>query len=235
MQKGKLYLIPTFLSETDSNTILPHNVEIVKTLNHFVVENLRTARRHLRAMGYTKNFDTEVTMYEWDKHKGNPIHSWLAVCESGASIGFLSESGTPCIADPGNLVVKEAYRKNIQVVPLVGANSILLALMASGFNGQKFSFTGYLPIQSAEKIAAIKQLESTARKTGYTQLFMETPFRNTALINDLLKHLHPDTFLHISCDLTLPTEVTATKKVSDWKKAVPDFGKRYCVFAISND
>lgn len=232
MQHGKLYLIPTFLSETDSNTILPHNVEIVKTLNHFIVENLRTARRHLRAMGYTKNFDTEVTLYEWDKHKGNAIHSWLSVCERGEGIGFLSESGTPCIADPGNLVVKEAYKKNIQVVPLVGANSILLALMASGFNGQQFTFNGYLPIQSADRIKAIKQLESTAHKTNSTQLFMETPFRNTALVNDLLKNLQPETWLHISCDLTLPTEQTATKKVSDWRKNVPDFGKRYCVFAI---
>lgn len=232
MKHGKLYLVPTFLSETDSKAILPHNVEIVKTLNHFIVENLRTARRHLRAMGYTKNFDTEVTLYEWDKHKWNPVHSWLSVCETGESIGFMSESGTPCIADPGNLVVKEAHKKNIQVVPLVGANSILLALMASGFNGQQFTFNGYLPIQTADRVKAIKQLESAARK-GITQLFMETPFRNTALINDLLKNLHPDTLLHISCDLTLPTEETATRKISDWNKAVPAFGKRYCVFAIS--
>ena len=233
MEKGALFLIPTYLSDASADTILAINKEIIFKLNYFIVENIKTARRNLRAMGYTKNFDTEVTFFEWNKHGSNAIHQWLLPCESGNDVGLLSESGTPCIADPGNLVVREAHKKAIKVVPLVGANSILLALMASGFSGQHFTFHGYLPIQSAERIKEIRKLEETAKRTGYTQIFMETPFRNTSLMRELLQTLKPDTLLHISCDLTLPTEETQTHKIDDWKKDdVNHFNKRYCIYAI---
>lgn len=230
--KGKLYIVPTFLSDADSNTILEGNKTVVNTLTCFIVEDVKTARRHLRAMGYKKNFDEEVTFFEWDKHKGNPIHSWLEKCEQGFDVGLMSECGTPCIADPGNLIVKEAHRKNIQVVPMVGANSILLALMASGFSGQQFSFHGYLPIQSADRIKKLRQLEELAKRTGFTQLFMETPFRNESMLRDVVIALQPSTLFHVSCDLTLATEFTATKKIEDWKKEKHTFQKRYCIYAI---
>lgn len=232
MTKGILYLIPTYLSESSSDTILTINKEVVFGIDHFIVESLKTARRNLRSMGYKKNFDTDVTFFEWNKHGGNAMHQWLAPCEKGQHVGLLSESGTPCIADPGNLVVREAHKKGIKVVPLVGANSIILALMASGFSGQHFTFHGYLPINSGERIQQIKKLEEMAKRTDYTQIFMETPFRNTPLIRDLLATLHPQTLLHISCDLTLPTEETKTMKVADWKYDENHYSKRYCIYAI---
>ncbi len=230
--EGKLYLIPSFLGE-DNKAIIPDQVkEMVMQLDEFIVENAKTARRYLRAIGFTKNFDTEVVINEIDKHGENVAPKLLANISKGKNIGIISEAGNPCIADPGHELVRYAHSRNIQVVPLVGPSSILLALIASGMNGQQFTFHGYLPIQSADRIKKLRQLEEIARRHNITQIFMETPFRNDSLLKDALHTLDADTKLCVACDLTLPTEFISTKKISDWKKLVPDLHKRYSIFLL---
>ena len=230
--KGKLFLIPSFLGE-DNNAIIPQQVrDTVFELNHFIVENAKTARRYLRAIGFKKNFDTEVTIHELDKHGTNSAKQMLASIIAGHDMGIISEAGNPCIADPGYEIVSYAHSQNIKVVPLVGPSSILLALVASGMNGQQFSFNGYLPIQSIDRIKKLRQLEEAAKRNQGTQIFMETPFRNESLMRDTLANLNGDTKLCIACDLTLPTEYVATKKISDWQKQMPELHKRYCIFLI---
>jgi 16S rRNA (cytidine1402-2'-O)-methyltransferase len=232
MSQGKLYLIPSFMGE-DNTAIIPRQVtDVVYGLTEFVVENARTARRYLRAIGYTKNFDTEVIIHELDKHKPLKPQQVLINALTGKHIGLISEAGNPCIADPGYDMVSYAHQKGITVVPLVGASSILLALIASGFQGQQFSFHGYLPIVTPERMRKLKQLEESVVKYGGTQLFMETPFRNNACIKDMLQALSPTTRLSIACDLTLPTEYIHTRTIADWKLDTPDFHKRYCIFAL---
>ena len=229
---GKLYLIPSFLGE-DNKSIIPDQVkEMVGTLDEFIVENAKTARRYLRAIGFTKNFDTEVVINEIDKHGENIAPKLLANISKGKNIGIISEAGNPCIADPGHELVRYAHSRGIQVVPLVGPSSILLALIASGMNGQQFTFHGYLPIQSADRMKKLRQLEEIARRHNITQIFMETPFRNDSLVRDALQVLDADTKLCVACDLTLPTESISTKKISDWKKQVPDLHKRYSIFLL---
>jgi 16S rRNA (cytidine1402-2'-O)-methyltransferase len=228
---GKLYLIPSFLGE-DNKSIIPDQVkDMVAQLDEFIVENAKTARRYLRAIGFTKNFDTEVIIHELDKHGTNSSSQMLASISKGKSVGIISEAGNPCIADPGYDIVSFAHSRNIAVVPLVGPSSILLALIASGFSGQQFTFHGYLPIQSIDRIKKLRQLEEQSRK-GHTHIFMETPFRNDSLLKDALQCLNPDTKLCVACDLTLSTEFVATKKVSEWQKLSTSFHKRYCVFLL---
>jgi len=230
--EGKLYLIPSFLGE-DNKAIIPDQVkEMVGTLDEFIVENAKTARRYLRAIGFNKNFDTEVVINEIDKHGENLAPKLLANISKGKNIGIISEAGNPCIADPGYDIVRYAHSRNIRVVPLVGPSSILLALIASGMNGQQFTFHGYLPIQSADRIKKLRQLEEIARRHNITQIFMETPFRNDSLVKDALQALDGDTRLCVACDLTLPSEFISTKKISDWKKHVPDLHKRYSIFLL---
>jgi 16S rRNA (cytidine1402-2'-O)-methyltransferase len=224
--EGKLYLIPSFLGE-DNKAIIPDQVkEMVNVLDEFIVENAKTTRRYLRAIGFTKNFDTEVVINEIDKHRENVAPKLLANISKGKNIGIISEAGNPCIADPGYDLVRYAHSRNIQVVP------ILLALIASGMNGQQFAFHGYLPIQSADRMKKLRQLEETARRHNITQIFMETPFRNDSLLKDAFNVLDGDTRFCIACNLTLPTEYIGTKKVSDWKKQVPGLHKRYSIFLI---
>jgi 16S rRNA (cytidine1402-2'-O)-methyltransferase len=201
-------------------------------MDEFVVENAKTARRYLRAIGYTKNFDTEVVINEIDKHGQNEAPKLLASISKGKNIGIISEAGNPCIADPGYEIVRYAHSRNIKVVPLVGPSSILLALIASGMNGQQFTFHGYLPIQSMDRIKKLRQLEDVARRQNITQIFMETPFRNNSMLKDAFQSLDGDTRLCVACDLTLPTEYISTKKISDWKKQVPELHKRYCIFLM---
>lgn len=229
---GKIFLIPSFLNE-DNPAIIPQQViDVVHQVDEFIVENARSARRYLRAIGYTKNFDTEVSMHEMDKHaKAVSFDALLKNVLEGKNCGIISEAGNPCIADPGNEIVAYAHKRNIDVVPLVGPSSILLALIASGFNGQQFCFHGYLPIQTADRGKKIKQLESTAR-SGTTQIFMETPFRNQKLFDELLKTCNSETKLCVACDLTLSTEWIKTKKIQDWKLHPPDIQKRYCIFLL---
>ena len=200
-------------------------------LNNFIVENAKTARRYLRAIGYKKNFDTEVTMHELDKHAAHQNCAlFLQNVLNGEDCGLISEAGNPCIADPGNEIVAFAHTKNIQVVPLVGPSSILLALISSGFNGQQFFFSGYLPIQNPERSKKIKSIENLSRSA--TQIFMETPFRNQNMLDEILKTCQDDTMLCIACDLTLPTEYIKTQTVKAWRSNKENFQKRYCIFLI---
>ncbi len=232
---GKIYLIPSFLNE-DNPSIIPQQVkDVVEQLDEFIVENAKTARRFLRAIGFKKNFDIEITIHELDKHNRSVSYDTLLKnVLDGKSCGVISEAGNPCIADPGNEIVAYAHKRNIAVIPLVGPSSILLALIASGFNGQQFSFHGYLPIQGVERSRKLKQLESAA-KNGHTQIFMETPFRNQKLLEEILKTCHDDALLCIACDLTLSTQFIHTKKIRDWKKEQPDIQKRYCIFLFGNN
>ena len=216
----------------DDTSIIPEQVKnTVTNLNNFIVENAKTARRYLRAIGYKKNFDTEVTMHELDKHAAHQNCAlFLQNVLNGEDCGLISEAGNPCIADPGNEIVAFAHTKNIQVVPLVGPSSILLALISSGFNGQQFFFSGYLPIQNPERSKKIKSIENLSRSA--TQIFMETPFRNQNMLDEILKTCQDDTMLCIACDLTLPTEYIKTQTVKAWRKNTENFQKRYCIFLL---
>ena len=226
---GTLYLIPSFLGEDNTAIITDQIKNTVTQLDEFIVEDLRTARRYLRAIGYKKNFDTEVTLHALDKHaEKQNCKVFLQNVLAGKNCGLLSEAGNPCIADPGSELVEFAHAHGIKVIPLVGPSSILLALIASGFNGQQFTFNGYLPIREPERSQRIKKLETLSKIT--TQLFMETPFRNQKLFEELMRNCADDTNLCLACDLTLPTETILTKKISDWKKERLELNKRYCIF-----
>jgi len=216
----------------DDTSIIPDQVKTtILPLTEFIVENAKTARRYLRAIGYKKNFDTEVTIRELDKHAEHQnCESLLQNVLRGTDCGLISEAGNPCIADPGNEIVAYAHKRNIQVVPLVGPSSILLALISSGFNGQQFCFHGYIPIQNPERSKKIKNMESFSR--GTTQIFMETPFRNQSLLDDILKNCADETLLCIACDLTLPTEFIKTQNIKAWRQNKENFHKRYCIFLL---
>jgi len=231
---GKVYLIPVGLGEENPENHLPaFNSSIISTLDEFVVENIRTARRFLRSIGYDKNFD-EVIFHVLDKHTVDiEIPGFLANVINGKSIGLLSEAGNPCIADPGNKVVKLAHEKNLRVVPLIGPSSILLALIASGFNGQDFAFSGYLPVDRKARQQKIKELQHLAMQKDQTQIFMETPYRNNALLSDLLLYLNENTLLCIASNITCHNENIITRTVKQWKKQTPDLHKQPSVFLIS--
>lgn len=230
MRTGKLFLIPAFLGENNLHIIPQQVLNAVYPLNEFIVEDARSARRYLRAIGYQKNFDAEVIIHELDKHNKQQNH--LLLFENmlhGKDCGLLSEAGNPCIADPGSELVMYAHRHQIEVVPLVGPSSILLALIASGFSGQRFTFHGYIPIQEPERTRAIKKMEAS----GQTEIFMETPFRNQKLLDEILRTCQPETKLCIACDLTLSSQLIKTKKIAEWKRDIPPLHKRYCIFLLS--
>ncbi len=229
VSKGKLYLIPTVIGDEHSAL----NLIQLERISVFVVENLRSARRFLRAVGYKKNFDTECTFFELDKHKpSSTLNAVFDFAQKGENIGLMSEAGNPCVADPGNLIVMEAHRRGIEVFPLVGASSILLTLIASGLNGQQFCFHGYLPIEAAERRKRLKQFEQAVLSTAATQIFMETPYRNQKLFEEVIDSLLPQTLLCVSCDLLLPTQFIKTQTVGEWRKAKPELHKRLAMFAI---
>ena len=233
-QKGKLYLIPTFLSVTESRQVFPaYNAGIIAKLDVFIVENIRTARRFLRKTGYDKDFDTEVVFHILNKHTGErELSHFLEMALKGKDIGLLSEAGTPCIADPGAKIVALAHRRGIRSIPLVGPNAIMLALMASGFNGQNFSFHGYLPIEKQERKRKLLQLQQKIIKEAQTQIFIETPFRNQALFDSILQTCNSDLLLCIATDLTGAKEKIRTQSIALWKKEKPDFHKIPTVFLL---
>jgi 16S rRNA (cytidine1402-2'-O)-methyltransferase len=233
---GIVYLIPVGLSEENPGNHLPSmNASIISDLDEFVVENIRTARRFLRSIGYLKNF-AEVCFHVLDKHTvDTQIPGFLANVVQGKNIGLLSEAGNPCIADPGNKVVKLAHEKNLRVVPLVGPCSILMALISSGFNGQSFAFSGYLPVDRKARQQRIKELQQIAIQKDQTQIFMETPYRNNALLNDLLLYLSDNTLLCIAANITCANERIITRTVKQWKKQTPDLQKQPSVFLISHE
>ena len=229
----KLYLVPTSLGETDFNSILPaQNTEIVTALRHFIVEDVRTARRFLKKTNPAIDIDT-LTFYALNQHTSpEELSGFLKPMFDGNDMGVLSEAGCPAIADPGADVVAIAQRNNFTVVPLVGPSSILLALMGSGFNGQSFAFVGYLPIQPAERAKTLRKLEGRAYSENQSQIFIETPYRNMKMLEEILQTCQPATRLCIAADITLSTEFIKTKSVKDWKSQLPDLSKRPCIFII---
>ncbi|RLD30848.1 MAG: SAM-dependent methyltransferase [Bacteroidetes bacterium] len=234
MKKGTLYLIPTTLGDTDDlEKVLPaYNREIVGQLDEFIVEQLRTARRFLRKMGHPLPID-EMKFYELNKHTADlEINAYLNPLLSGKSMGLLSEAGTPCVADPGSAIVQMAHEQGIEVVPLTGPNSIILALMASGFNGQNFVFHGYLPVDKQALIKKIREMETASRNLHQTQIFIETPYRNRQLFDKLVETCRHDTKLCVATDLTLEKEKIKTKTVAAWKKETVDLHKKPTVFLL---
>lgn len=234
VHKGTLYLIPASLGEADLNSVWPAgHKEIINMIDVFIVENVRTARRFLKKAGYRSSFD-DVVFHLLNKHTSESETAlFLNAAMEGKPVGLLSEAGCPGVADPGQLIVSEAHRRGITVKPLVGANSILLALMASGMNGQMFGFHGYLPIDKKMRIQKLRELESSSQNTGATQIFMETPFRNNQLAEDLLKHCHPATRLCIAAELTASEEFIASRSIGEWRKTkIPDLHKRPAIFLL---
>lgn len=228
-----LYLIPTTLGETELDKILPTgNSVIVSSIRYFIVENIRTARRFLKKVNREINID-ELTFFELNQHtKPEEISQFLQPLKAGDDMGIISEAGCPAIADPGADVVALAQAQNFNVVPLVGPSSILLSLMASGFNGQSFAFLGYLPVQQNDRIKALKKMESRIYSEHQTQIFIETPYRNMKMLEDILATCQPNTKLCIATDITLETEFIKTKTVSAWKKQLLDLNKRPTIFLI---
>ncbi len=231
MQKGRLYLIPTILAENATHTIPEYIKETVVSTDYYIVENLKTARRFIKSICKEKDIDA-CTFFELDKHRDYKLdESFLLKAFEGKNIGLLSDAGTPCIADPGNKVVQVAHELDIEVVPLVGPSSILLALMGSGFNGQQFSFNGYLPIEQAERKNKLLQMETAARK-GNTQIFMDTPYRNVKLLEEMIKQLKYDTMLCIACNLTSSEEFIKTLPLAEWKNRKIDLHKKPAIFIL---
>lgn len=230
---GKLYLIPTTLGEMNPEEVLP--VTIQRTLNFistYIVENEKTARRFIKSVHPEKK-QSELEIFVLNKHTGiQDYQEFIRPLLNGQNVGLMSEAGCPGVADPGAVIVKLAHEKGIQVIPLVGPSSILLAVMASGMNGQSFAFNGYLPIDKGEKKLALKNFEKLSFDKNQSQLFIETPYRNNKLLEDLLVILQPNTHLCIACDITLPTEYIKTYLVKDWKKQKVDLHNRPCIFII---
>ncbi|MFI5148686.1 MAG: SAM-dependent methyltransferase [Bacteroidia bacterium] len=233
MQYGNLYLFPVPLGDTTIKQVIPaDNLDILLTISEFIAEDIRSARRHLKQMGIRLPLETLV-IHEIGKHSDKLAYdSFLNAALQGKHVGLLSEAGCPGIADPGALIVQKALQKNIKVVPLSGPSSLLLALMASGSNGQSFCFHGYLPIDKGERFRKLKEIELIARTKNQTQLFIEAPFRNDRLFDDILTECKSDTEICIACDLTLPTEYIRRKTIQAWKKEKPSFHKRPAVFII---
>ena len=229
----KLYLIPTSLGDTSFDRILPaYNTEVVSSLRFFIVEDIRTARRFLKKTNQAINIDS-LTFFILNQHTTpEELSDFLKPMFEGQNMGVLSEAGCPAIADPGADVVAMAQKNNFEVVPLIGPSSILLSLMASGFNGQSFAFVGYLPIERAERSKALKKLESRAYSEDQSQIFIETPYRNMKMLDEILLTCQSSTRLCIAVDITLDTEFIKTKTVKEWKTQLPDLNKRPCIFLI---
>jgi 16S rRNA (cytidine1402-2'-O)-methyltransferase len=231
--KGKLYLIPTTLGENDPVDVLPQTVKrAIDFIDHYIVENEKTARRFIKAVNAQK-VQAELKISLLNKHTEVSEHNaMIKPCLEGINVGLMSEAGCPGVADPGAVIVKIAHEKGIQVVPLVGPSSILLAMMASGMNGQSFAFNGYLPIDKSDKKSALKNFEKMSSDKNQSQIFIETPYRNNKLLEDILSALQPNTHLCIAADITLPTEYIKTLRVADWKKTKVDLHNRPTIFII---
>ncbi len=230
---GTLYLIPTTLGDTPPLEVLPISIKrAIEDIDHFIVENEKTARRFIKKISPRKS-QPGLQLSLLNKYtEESALPGFLEPCLNGHSVGVLSEAGLPAIADPGASVVAVAHEKNIKVVPLVGPSSLLLALMASGLNGQNFAFNGYLPIDSKARKSAIKKFEKKSKDLGQSQLFIETPYRNDKLFEELQKTLLPHTQLCIACDITLATEYIITKTMAQWKGTVLDLHKRPAIFIV---
>ncbi len=233
MEKGKLYLIPTRLGDNAPLEVLPISVKkVIELVNHYIVENEKTARNFIKKISPGKS-QPSLKIHVLNKFtQATELGSFLNACEEGNPVGLLSEAGCPAIADPGSDIVKIAHQKGIRVVPLVGPSSILLAMMASGMNGQKFTFNGYLPIDNSERKKALKTLERDSFNHNTTQIFIETPYRNNKILEEICKTLNLTTNVCVACDITLPTEFIKTQTVAEWKNTKVDLHKRPTIFII---
>ena len=230
---GKLYLIPTTLGDTEPLEVMPLSVKkVIEEVDSFIVENEKTARRFIKKIAPKKAQDSLIMM-SLDKYAEEiETRTYLDACKDGLNIGLLSEAGVPAVADPGATIVKLAHEKGIQVVPLVGPSSIIMALMSSGMNGQNFAFNGYLPIDKGERKKAIKDLEKLSKDKNQSQIFIETPYRNEKMFADLKAALSPTTNLCIAANITLPSEFIKTLAIKDWKHQQPDLHKKPAIFII---
>lgn len=228
-----LYLLPVTLGDTPLENVLPaYNKEIILSIRHFIVEDVRSARRFLKKADREIDIDS-LTFYTLNKHtSAEALSGYLEPLVQGHPMGVISEAGCPAVADPGADVVAIAQRRNLKVVPLVGPSSIILSVMASGFNGQSFAFHGYLPIEPAERAKRIKLLEQRVYAEDQTQLFIETPYRNNKMAEDILRNCRPQTRLCIAADITCPGESIKTRTVKEWHGKLPDLSRIPCIFLI---
>jgi len=228
-----LFLIPVTLGETVHRKVLPdYNREIISRIRYFIVENVRTARRFLKKSDPSIVID-EIQFHVLNKHTSpEQISDYLAPVTRGESVGLISEAGCPAVADPGADIVAMAHRKNYRVVPLVGPSSLLMALMASGFNGQSFTFHGYLPMEASAREACVKKLEARIYAENQTQLFIETPFRNNKLMEELVHICRPTTKLCVAANITCDDEYIRTRPVKEWMGDIPDLNKKPTIFLL---
>jgi 16S rRNA (cytidine1402-2'-O)-methyltransferase len=233
MQKGILYIIPCTLGGNETDHVIPQDVKrIIASLEYFIVENEKSARYFLKSLD-AGIIQPQLKINVLNKHdEKKDIRNFLGPLLEGYNIGLLSEAGCPGVADPGALVVDLAHINKIKVVPLTGPSSILLALMASGLNGQSFCFHGYLPVEKTQRKAMLKKLEKESLTKKQTQIFIETPYRNMPLVNDIVEVCEPATLLCVAADITLETEMIKTHSIGEWKKMIPDINKRPAVFLL---
>ena len=231
--KGKLYLIPSPLGDYDPAEVIPApTLDLLQHIGCYVVEEVRTARRYLSRAGL-KGHIQGLEFHELNEHtSAEEVERFVTLFDDGRDVGLISEAGLPAVADPGAALVALCHRHGIEVVPQVGPSSLMLALMASGLNGQSFTFCGYLPAKTEERRNAIKSIEKVSQSKRQTQIFIETPYRNDAMFSDLLQSCRPSTRICIAADITLPDEYILTKTVAEWKKEKPIIGKRPCVFLM---
>lgn len=231
--QGSLYLIPTTLGDSNPLSVLPITVKnCIEDLDIFIVENEKSARRFIKQICSHKSQAT-LKLFVLNKYtEESELPSFLEPCENGFNVGLLSEAGCPSVADPGSNIVMMAHEKNIKVVPLVGPSSILMAIMSSGLNGQNFAFNGYLPIEKAARKNELKRLERLSFDTNQTQLFIETPYRNNNMLEDMISYLEATTHIGVACDITLQTEFIKTQTALAWKKNKVGLHKRPTIFII---
>jgi len=231
--KGTLFLIPTLLGDTDIEKVIPsYNIQIVRELSVFVVEELKSARHFLKKAAYPRPYDSAQFFVLNEHTRKGDIDEMMEPLLNGSDVGLLSEAGIPCVADPGASLVNLCHQAQIKVVPLSGPSSIFMALMASGFNGQQFTFHGYLPIDAKEKIRKIREMEATVNKNGQTQIFIEAPYRNKKLLQLVADTCRPETLICVACMITTPEESIKTLDAGDWSQQIGDIDKKPVVFLI---
>ena len=231
--KGQLFLIPSPLSEGPISDVIPDGtVRAISELTHFAVEEIRSARRYLTKAGFKGKIDM-LSFYPINEHtKDEEVRVVIDLLNAGTDVGLISEAGLPAVADPGALLVESAHKNGIDVIPLTGPSSIFLALMASGKNGQNFSFIGYLPAKTEERRSKIREIEKLALRSGQSQIIIETPYRNDSLLADFLQICSDETLLTIASEITSESQFIKTKRVGEWKKEKPVLNKKPCVFII---
>lgn len=232
MKKGRLILVPAALSEHDPQAVLPpHTLAQCHAVQYFIAERAKTARHYLKAIGHPLPM-AALQITELNKHGDDDPEALLSPCTEGMDVALVSEAGVPGVADPGGIIVRKAHQLEIEVVPLVGPSSLLLALMASGMNGQRFAFHGYLAREEQELARQLRQLENQSRTESVTQMFIETPYRNDKMFEALLKYLHPGTDLCIAANITAPDQYIATRSIAEWKKIKINIDRKPAVFLI---